>query len=104
MLSRLAQIRLLASAAGVVLFCGSGYGCSTFGRPPSVEVRSVPPFLAADVGATDTDREAGATGWQASAAAVTALSWMRRRRVSVGKLASSTSRSSARTPHVRETS
>src|SRR5216117_3359686 len=93
MLIRLAQMRLLASAAGVVLFCGSGYGCSTFGRPPSVEVRSVPPFLAADVGAADSDGEGGATGWQAIAAAETALSWMRRRRVSVGKLASSASKS-----------
>src|SRR6267142_6620454 len=93
MLSRLAQIRLLASAAGVVLFCGSGYGCRTFGRPPSVEVRRVPPFLAAEVGAAEADGAAGATGSQAIAAAVTALSWMRRRRVSVGELASSASKS-----------
>src|SRR5882672_12520813 len=96
MLSKFAQIRLFASAAGVVLFCGSGYGCSTFGRPPSVEVRRVPPFLTADVGAADVDGEAGATGWQAMAAADTALNWMRRRRVSVGKLASSASKSMAR--------
>src|SRR5207247_8894928 len=79
---RPAQMRCWASEAGVVLFCGSGYGCKTLGSPPSVDARSVPPFRAADVAAGE-DEASGATGWQAMAAAVTALSWIRRRRVSV---------------------